>query len=586
MEDIEVFISWAGPQSKAIAEALRNWLPYVIQACKPWISSYDIVPGARWNLELAEQLKRTHYGIICLTQENLDVVSPWLFFEAGALSKFIDDTYVCPYLFNVKSDIGPLSQFQTCTANKVGTWKLVNSINNSLEDKKLPNEIIKKFFDNSWPDLEALIKSIPQGPPKKDEPIRTFAHSGSAEFAGCFEQMAEKAERIILIGIGINVLHRDTVFIRLMKRVKKKECSLEIYLANPFSPAVEMRLIEEEIGDLKPTVGKVGLDSRLQSYIEEQRKLNNPSNFAIGVFSHYPTFAIIILDDDYFFYPYGYALLGNQSPVFQFSGSNPAHKSMIEFLQEQYNKVRASSADAQLILNAQRGRSISVEKLRSYAVYFVPEEDSEIYRFGSKVLGYDLRKRCALPSTWDKYVGSAADFGFHLTIADALYYPCQRDIDLLCKDLEFIIKDFHPFSLRFEMQERFPNKNSISLVCYDESGILEAMHCELVFRCYRQAVGSNYSLGRTSIHPDLNRPRDKLMTQRYHAPYILQMFKPHFTLLANVPTNKMEEVALEVKELYHQEVKEQQIDIKYIAVMDKPQQDLPWKIRYEVKLDE
>ncbi|HPY93077.1 MAG: DUF1045 domain-containing protein [Methanothrix sp.] len=439
-----------------------------------------------------------------------------------------------------------------------------------------------KFLDF---ELEFGADSINENNPHHMEknPSQIFARSDSSEFTGCFEKLAGKARRIILIGIGINILHHDTIIISLMDRVKKGECNLEIYLANPFSPAVEMRLIEEEIGDMKPPVGKVGLINRLNSIIEEQKK--NPSNFVLKLFSHYPTFAMFIIDDDYFFYPYGYALLGNLSPVSHFSKSNSAHTSMIEFLARQYENVKASSAEAQLVFDAQMCKPVSVEKFLSFAVYLVPNDSSEIYRFGSKVLGYDVRKSCTVESDWSEYVGFAADFGFHLTIADVLYYPCQRDIDLLCKTVEFVAQELHPFSLSAEIKERFPNDSSISLVCHDKSGTLESMHYEMVFRCYRQAVASNYSLGLSSCDRDSSLPRDDLMIKRYHAPYILQRFNPHFTLLTEVPPDKMDEVARELKEIYETVMKkEQQILINDIAIMVKSQPDRPWQIKQRIQL--
>ena len=120
---MKIFISWSGPRSKAMAEALKDWLPNVIQSIDPWVSSSDIDAGMRWTPALAEELQQTQLGIICLTIENLS--APWLLFEAGALSKIIDKTRVCPYLMGLEPTevTGPLAQFQAVKAEKDGTKK-------------------------------------------------------------------------------------------------------------------------------------------------------------------------------------------------------------------------------------------------------------------------------------------------------------------------------------------------------------------------------------------------------------------------------------------------------------------------------
>jgi TIR domain len=93
---MDVFISWSGERSKYVAECLRVWFKQVIQMVKPWMSSEDILAGARWNGEIARHLSETKFGVICVTPENL-VSAPWLTFEAGAIAKTIDERiFVCP----------------------------------------------------------------------------------------------------------------------------------------------------------------------------------------------------------------------------------------------------------------------------------------------------------------------------------------------------------------------------------------------------------------------------------------------------------------------------------------------------------
>jgi hypothetical protein len=108
---MKLFLSWSGARSQAIAEALREWLPKVIQAVKPWMSAIDIDRGARWSSDIAVELSDTSFGILCITPENLN--APWIHFEAGALSKTLEKSLVCPYLLELEpTDLkGPLVQF-------------------------------------------------------------------------------------------------------------------------------------------------------------------------------------------------------------------------------------------------------------------------------------------------------------------------------------------------------------------------------------------------------------------------------------------------------------------------------------------
>jgi hypothetical protein len=113
---MKVFISWSGVRSKAVAQTLHDWLPQVMNAVEPWMSSEDMRKGSLWRLTLAEELESTHVGVICLTPENLR--APWLLFEAGALSKLYreKDAHVCTYLIGMRfADVieGPLETSST-----------------------------------------------------------------------------------------------------------------------------------------------------------------------------------------------------------------------------------------------------------------------------------------------------------------------------------------------------------------------------------------------------------------------------------------------------------------------------------------
>lgn len=157
---MKVFISWSGEASRQVAEALREWLPSVIQAVEPWMSTEDIGAGARWISEVARELEEISVGLICLTSHNLS--APWIHFEAGALSKIVKDAFVIPYLLDLEpSDVaGPLAQFQAVRANEEGTKRVVDSINLALGDEGLSDERIDRVFEMWWPALAQQLADV------------------------------------------------------------------------------------------------------------------------------------------------------------------------------------------------------------------------------------------------------------------------------------------------------------------------------------------------------------------------------------------------------------------------------------------
>jgi YD repeat-containing protein len=124
---IKVFLGWSGDTSQRVASAFHNWLPKVIQAIKPYISTEDIAKVARWSSEIAKELQNTNYGIVCVTKQNLN--SAWINFEAGALSREIEKSFVTPpFLFDLRPS---------------GTYAYDNVGN--LQSYTYPNDVVTSY---------------------------------------------------------------------------------------------------------------------------------------------------------------------------------------------------------------------------------------------------------------------------------------------------------------------------------------------------------------------------------------------------------------------------------------------------------
>ena len=159
---MKVFISWSGTRSKALAVALKEWLPLILQYAKPWVSDKDISAGERWAQAIAGELESSNFGILCITPENLR--SEWIMFEAGALSKSMLDAKVIPLLFGLElSDLsGPLSQFQALKVDQNGLMGILKAIN-AVADVgiKADDSTIDQLVPALWSKLQEKLDAIP-----------------------------------------------------------------------------------------------------------------------------------------------------------------------------------------------------------------------------------------------------------------------------------------------------------------------------------------------------------------------------------------------------------------------------------------
>lgn len=157
---MKLFISWSGETSGKVAQILNEWIPSVIQSIKPFLSNKDLEKGERWAEELTKQLASMDKGIVCATKESLR--SPWVNFEAGALSK-TSQANVYPFLFGLsREDLNgsPLRQFQSTKYEKADVEKLIRALNKGTENPIKEELLIKEFNKTKWSELDEALKEV------------------------------------------------------------------------------------------------------------------------------------------------------------------------------------------------------------------------------------------------------------------------------------------------------------------------------------------------------------------------------------------------------------------------------------------
>ncbi|MBN2532122.1 MAG: hypothetical protein JXB88_04490 [Spirochaetales bacterium] len=415
--------------------------------------------------------------------------------------------------------------------------------------------------------------------------------SGEASCHNSTEQLLRKAHRFILIGTGINILSKYVLTNELFRRAAHDNCDIEIYLGNPLSPYIEVRLIEEELGqplfeEIKPRVGKYGLIERIETLIDIWKENGHPDNVSIKCFNNYPTFALFIITihavKTYLFYPYGFARLGNYSPVLKFTNRNREHKEIINFFDKQYERIKKTSIDAGDMINIYNREYNLVNKFHAFALYYIPDADSDLFHFGTKILGYNVYTENETESSYTEYNKKSRKFGLHVTICDVLYFIGSFEIQEIENEIAYIWQEYKDIELSgLRIEKNNPDKGTLSIMFHDTSRKLEALHNELVQRVYRRSAGSDYNIGSPSRIGDIHTEQNKFMIERYKAPFIMSSFIPHFTLLTEIPQEKIDDIYNTINTKFLSDVRYYAIKIKELSIMNK-KPDGFWKISRKI----
>lgn len=153
---MKVFVSWSKPRSHAVALAIQEWLPTVIQECREIFVSSEQEKGVAWFNNIAKNLEAAAVGLVLITPENQH--EQWLNFEGGALLGKFSEERVCPVLLWMAPTeySGPLANLQMTLLDKDDVLQLLKKIN-KLSDVPIDPIVLTKAHDRAWPELEKAI---------------------------------------------------------------------------------------------------------------------------------------------------------------------------------------------------------------------------------------------------------------------------------------------------------------------------------------------------------------------------------------------------------------------------------------------
>lgn len=167
-----LFISWSGELGKKVAELIYDWIDTSYKNAKANVFlSTRIEPGRQGFTEIMNALDNCTKGFFIMTRERIR--SPWIHFEAGAISKADASNWVIPIYVDIdRESLGndPLTEFQSNYSfcyddleelisyiGKELGWDQTDSYNSKklqeefkpkvkkLKDEKLPDPVITKL---------------------------------------------------------------------------------------------------------------------------------------------------------------------------------------------------------------------------------------------------------------------------------------------------------------------------------------------------------------------------------------------------------------------------------------------------------
>ncbi len=225
----------------------RDLVKEMFDSVEPFMSEENIGAGERGLPKIAAELAGTNFGIIVVTQENQN--SPWLNFEAGALSKDIEDgtVRVAPSLvdFERKIDVtGPLGQFQASLLTQEGVEFILVEI---AKMAGIDASTIKKRLGHAW----------------QDEYAARFAKASTINGTPSTTEPRDQGELLDEILSGVRELLRnsspDQRSLRVLRGATAVGSTPLVLVGNDKTAAIRNRVAEEVRHELLPHAPEVSI---------------------------------------------------------------------------------------------------------------------------------------------------------------------------------------------------------------------------------------------------------------------------------------------------------------------------------------
>jgi putative phosphonate metabolism protein len=219
-----------------------------------------------------------------------------------------------------------------------------------------------------------------------------------------------------------------------------------------------------------------------------------------------------------------------------------------------------------------------------YAIYFIPAMESDLYRFGRSILGYDCYTGESVPfpadlegkaADWHKVTVEPRRYGFHATLKAPFHLAssCSE------KQLTSAVINFAKLGHQVVCSEPDIRAlgNFIALVPCEQSAVLNALanRCTTIFDAFRAPMSAQERARRAASRLSARQLQN---LDRWGYPYVFDDFRFHMTLTGPVPAAARDEVLAALRWLFSRVCGEREITVDRLALVKQRHTGAPFRV--------
>ena len=179
-----------------------------------------------------------------------------------------------------------------------------------------------------------------------------------------------------------------------------------------------------------------------------------------------------------------------------------------------------------------------------YAIYFVPAAQSNLYRFGSSILGYDCYsgETVGIPGefgngavNWNELTAQPRRYGFHVTLKAPFFLSQSCTEAQLINALQNFARLGHAARSFAPTVRMFDDFFAVVPLNADASLDALAASCTTIFDAYRAPMSPRERARRIALGLSQSQIQN---LDRWGYPYALSEFRFHMTLTGKVPVRR------------------------------------------------